>query len=365
MGILRHVISEINHVLNGKYGANKAPLVIWGQNNYNSWERDATTGVWYANSSTGFGVHNLWTFLFVPFNRADYSQHDSEYLRKEEKSLYVYSEQNGYAEKGFWSTHRIHPRILFRFKNFMSRYWSHVRIGIHLRSTDRSGELNGYYSKIIGTAKAIYQKALIRGAKRIVFFLSSDSWESIRHARKDLGKLQADVVYFPNISRSTMSNTPLHLQKMTESSRALFLQATNEKLDHFFHKCIVTSRTKWAVTFSGGYTVSCLNASQKIKRRPSYLLAEDCVLEALFLAHSHFYVSMAGNFASGPLLFRNSLPSIQFYPPQVPDWHVHPNMVMVPKTNVREEIVWPCLFEEIMEKVVTKTHLTSNVTVTL
>jgi hypothetical protein len=51
-----------------------------------------------------------------------------------------------------------------------------------------------------------------------------------------------------------------------------------------------------------------------------------------------------GNFASGPKLFFNNLPSIQYYT-QWNEWVVQPNMVMVPHNSTRP-LNWPCFFEE-------------------
>ena len=340
--------------MEGKYGVNKAPLVFWGRNNYNSWKSENVSNgfgqyflKWYQNASTGFGVHNLWTYLIIPFNRGQYI-FDSDYLRMSEEKLYVFSESKGYVESGFWKTHRIHPHLLSRLLPFLSNYSSHFRIGVHLRSTDRTSELNEFYDKIISTAKAIHTKASEKGAKKIVFFVSSDSWVTLNRALSDLrNRLDMKAVYLPNIVRSTTERTPIHLLRLQDERMRHFSKAMDEKTSDFFQKCLGIDQSLWGHTFNEGNGSSCLEVSRDQRPVPSYKLASDAVLESRFLAHTHFYVSMAGNFGSGPLLFRNDLPSIQFYPEFVPDRNEHPNKVMVPQRNSRE-LVWPCLFEDLM-----------------
>jgi hypothetical protein len=53
MGMFKSIISETNNVLDGQFGPNVAPLVIWGYNNYNGWAYDESTKQWYQNASTG------------------------------------------------------------------------------------------------------------------------------------------------------------------------------------------------------------------------------------------------------------------------------------------------------------------------
>jgi hypothetical protein len=56
-----------------------------------------------------------------------------------------------------------------------------------------------------------------------------------------------------------------------------------------------------------------------------------------------------GNFAGGPLMLYNNLPSIQFFS----EWSEvleHPNMIMVPYKSTRP-LTWPCFFEEYLAKV--------------
>jgi len=53
MGTFKSIVAEINAVMGREWGRNKAPLVIWGYNNYNGWEYDVSKKEWYQNASTG------------------------------------------------------------------------------------------------------------------------------------------------------------------------------------------------------------------------------------------------------------------------------------------------------------------------
>jgi len=183
------------------------------------------------------------------------------------------------------------------------------RIGVHLRATDRSSELKEYFGSIMDSAKTIFQKARDKGAKRIVFFLSSDSWPAIRMGRDELTKLidkerdtldendqisvKFDIVYFPNISRSP-SDLAVHLRHENIEILHPFFHPIDEIQADFYRKCIDTRTEDWGATFNGESGESCLDVHGRHEIRPTYVIAADSVLEALLLAHSHFYISMAG-----------------------------------------------------------------------
>lgn len=141
--------------------------------------------------------------------------------------------------------HRIHPRLLIRIEPLIAQYSSHFCIGIHLWLTDRHNEYNMMYKVLIHTAIEICEKVRRRGWERVVFFLSGDSWASIRQARRDLSGAGAEAVYLPNISRSTMEGVPLHLKSKELESVHVFLSATNEHLDVFYQLCLKTPRDQW------------------------------------------------------------------------------------------------------------------------
>jgi hypothetical protein len=349
MSIFKNIISQINEELTEKQGT--APLVIWGRNNYNAWEYDKEKQKWYQNASTGYGIHNLWTYLFIPFNFKHY-QNDSQYLRVAEEQIYTNSAAHGFIEKGLWITHRLHPRIMVPFMNFYTPYRHHFRIGVHFRGTDRSNEINSVYRQIIDAAKLIHSRAIEDGAKKIVFFLSSDDWSQIKRGREDLRETGAEITYMPNIARSS-TDIAIHLQHshLPDWIR-YFLMTEKEEYSDFLAKCIRTQPELWKNIFNTEANANCQTIADQKKVRPSFLLAVDSLLETIMIAHSHFYVSMGGNFATGPHMLFNALPSIQFLTPHVTT-EEHPNMVKVPSHNTRP-LIWPCPFEEYMKRVIQK-----------
>jgi hypothetical protein len=349
MGIFKNIISEINQILTEE--RNTAPLVIWGRNNYNSWRFDEQKKEWYQNASTGYGVHNLWTHLFVPFNLNHYQQ-DSKYLRKMEDQIYTNSWARGFEEVGLWTTHRLHPRIVEPLMNFLAPYQHYFRIAVHFRATDRKNEFNTVYGQIISAAKLIHDRAVKNGSKKIVFFLSSDEWSQIKRGKNDLSETGAEIAYMPNIGRSS-TDIAIHLhQPHLPEWIKYFIVTENENEADFFNKCLRTPLDHWTNTLQINTTITCQNIVDQKKVRPSYLLAVDSLLEVAMIAHSHFYVSMGGNFATGPHLLFNFLPSIQFLTPHVTT-EKHMNMVKVPVGNERP-LIWPCPFDKYMKRVIDK-----------
>jgi hypothetical protein len=177
-----------------------------------------------------------------------------------------------------------------------------------MRGTDRSSKSQLVYMQIIDAAKIVFQKAREKGAKNIVFFLSSDEWPLIKKGRQDILQFieksretlseneqtrdRVEIVSFPNISRAP-SNIPLHLRPKSPHLRP-FLHAINENQAEFYQRCIRTRPDQWKSVYHNNGTLSCFEVVQKNEIRPTYRLAADSVLEALLLAHSHFYISMSG-----------------------------------------------------------------------
>jgi hypothetical protein len=360
MGIFKNMIANINEVIDGDWGPATAPLVIWGRNNYNYWVLNKQTGVWEANVTTtgGGGVHNLWTYLFLPFNYRHY-HNDSQYLRSAEDKIYSNSWAKGFKEEGFWRTHRPHSRLMVPLLSFVTPFRSHLKIGLHVRGTDRSLELLRVYPRLLDTVKHLVERGRANGIRDIVVFLSSDSWEQIKRVTKDLSGLGVTVAHLPQIGRSTTTRA-IHLLSGGDPNAQIrpFLEATSLDDAEFYERCLSASPSQWDTIFQHGSGVSCRNVSLEHRVRPSYMHGSDSVMEVLMLSHAHFYVCMGGNFAVGPLLLRNTLPTYYFLTPHVLLHSVErmPNMVIIPANNTRP-LTWPCKFDVYLKEISEKASL--------
>ena len=203
-------------------------------------------------------------------------------------------------------------------------------IGVHFRGTDRFIEFKSFYNKLISASLSVRQKVIAAGVDpdQITFLISSDSWVLLQKAWFEL-KNVSKVVYLPGIGRSATSQ-PIHLSfagdpfryPLTPLESILFpLCLKSKNYSTVFVDCLKTSNPEWYCRdFDSGarpehVSLFAKKRQEELKRRskkskkdktlwcsqvesvrPSFLMAQDALAEALVLSLTHFYLSFSGLF---------------------------------------------------------------------